>query len=284
MLRISRKRVIFNVFGACISSILDFLSKYYNENGIPQLAVFSHDHISNRINVFGRYEGDNLYYIESLIKSRKLGNGACLDIGANVGNHALFFSHYFQMVHAFEPARTPYDLLKINAGLKNNIICHPFGLSDKCGTLRLSTPIDNIGMGSFDLKASSNENIKTEKTLVMTLDSLESLQELRIELIKIDVEGHELAVLIGASETIKRNKPIILFEQQAAEFESGTSRVIEQLQSYGYINFYCYTSWSRRFPNIIGIFMRVLFGDKITLTKYSIFEPKYYSMIIAIHD
>lgn len=284
MLKISRKQVVFNIFGAILSGVLDFLSRKYAQKEIPQLVIFSHDHIGNRINVFGRYENDDLFYLESLIKSRKLGGGVCLDVGANIGNHALFFSDFFQQVHAFEPAQTPFNLLKINAALKNNIYCYQIGLSDNCATLKLSTPIDNIGMGSLSLTATTTTTTIVTDVNVKTLDSIESLQKIKIEIMKVDVEGHELAVITGASQTIKKNKPIILFEQQAEEFELGTSKVIEKLRSYGYTNFYCYSSWSRKFPRIIGVILRVIFGDTVTLTKHSVFEHKYYSMILAIND
>lgn len=284
MHRVNRKQVLFNIFGALLSNILDCLSRYYIKNGYPQIAILSHDHIGNRINIFGRYEKEQLSYLQPLINSRNLGSGVCLDIGANIGNHALFFSSLFHKVHAFEPSQTSFALLKFNTHKKNNIQCHQIGLSDSCTTMQMITPANNIGMGSLELAASKSDSIIVEHVNVVTLDSIECLNNAKVELIKLDVEGHELAVLTGAYETIRRNKPIILFEQQANEIVLGSSKVIEKLRSYGYKNFYCYTSRSRRFPRFIGTIVRIIIGDTITLTKQSEFEHKHYSMILAFDD
>ena len=56
-------------------------------------------------------------------------------------------------------------------------------------------------------------------------------------LLKIDVEGHELAVLKGGTALLKRDKPVILFEQQIENFVDGKSPVYEYLKSIGYTKF-----------------------------------------------
>jgi len=70
---------------------------------------------------------------------------------------------------------------------------------------------------------------------VKVADELPVLFEKKISLIKIDVEGHELAALRGAKELIKKNKPIVLFEQLSSEFSNGTSKVLEYLKELDYV-------------------------------------------------
>jgi len=58
--------------------------------------------------------------------------------------------------------------------------------------------------------------------------------------IKIDVEGHEHAVIDGAKELIQKHRPIIIYEYgyEPGKFEA---RTIEQLNNFGYVSFDCNT-------------------------------------------
>lgn len=284
MLKLNRTQIIYNLIGSIILKILDHISKIHIQEGFPQLAIFSHDHIGNQINIFGRYENYELTCLGILINSRGLGGGACIDIGANIGNHTLFFSKLFNEVHAFEPAQSTFQLLKINSASRKNIYCYPIGISDKDAILKLNVPKSNIGMAAIAPNFISKENMAEIEIRVQSLNSIEGLAKAKVELIKIDVEGHEYEALCGADEIIRKNKPIILFEQQEYEFDDGTSKVINKLRSYGYHDFYYYARWSKKFPKYLGTFMRVIFGEKIILTKTQMFEKKYYSMILAIPD
>ena len=60
----------------------------------------------------------------------------------------------------------------------------------------------------------------------------------KIDLIKIDVEGHELNVLKGMEKTLKKFSPIIVFESQKKEIINGSSKVIDFLKSKKYNKFY----------------------------------------------
>ena len=64
-----------------------------NLASFPQLAIFSFDHIGLCINNEGRYENIQLQLVEQFISEKLLNssNSAMLDIGANIGNHSVFF-------------------------------------------------------------------------------------------------------------------------------------------------------------------------------------------------
>jgi hypothetical protein len=83
----------------------------------PQLAVFAFDHIGLRINLDGRHEKRTLdlirNYLESVISG--MDRTAALDIGANIGNHSVYFSDLFAEVYAFEPNPRTFSLLKFNS-------------------------------------------------------------------------------------------------------------------------------------------------------------------------
>ena len=64
-------------------------------------------------------------------------NSTMLDIGANIGNHSLFFSNYFAKCISFEPNPRTFSVLEINSRLVENIIPMNIGLSDKKGEVEL---------------------------------------------------------------------------------------------------------------------------------------------------
>ena len=97
-----------------------------------QLAVFSFDYVSTAINIDGVYEIDELeVFFDWLIslKPQNVFDGLALDIGANIGNHSLYFSDYFSTVLSFEPQPLTFELLQLNSRLANNIKCFNVGLS-----------------------------------------------------------------------------------------------------------------------------------------------------------
>lgn len=136
-----------------------------------------------------------------------------IDIGANIGNHSLFFLKFLncKKVHSFEPFPDNLKLLEKNTNsFGEKSIIYKTALSNKDGEM----PLYNSQMGNnggFSLHSYSNGSsyIVKDSILVKTLDSY-NLNN--ITMIKIDVENHENEVLDGARETILRNKPIIFIE------------------------------------------------------------------------
>ena len=112
---------------------------------------------------------------------------------------------------AFEPLPEFYDKLKLKYSKLNNIF--PFALSDHGGEttfqfVKNAPAYSGILIRKYDIK---NPEIQEIKVQVKTLDSIIP-DTVKIDLIKIDVEGGELPVLKGAKKVILKNKPIIIFE------------------------------------------------------------------------
>lgn len=135
-----------------------------------------------------------------------------LDIGAHTGTYAINLAEHFKETHAFEPQRATFYALCGSVALSGHstIECHRVGLGDASqeGEQTLSI-VSNDGGGST-LHPEGQTVLKRETIQVRTLDSfgLDS-----VGLIKMDVEGNELSVLKGATETLKRSGyPRILFE------------------------------------------------------------------------
>jgi len=213
-----------------------------------------------------------------------LKNKVVLDIGANIGNHALFFAEYFKHVFAFEPNPIAHKLLEINA-ISRNITPLNYGLSNKNCKMAFRVNASNIG-GSKILE--NNSDVSDGKVIdvdVRRLDDLIELADVNISLIKIDVEGHELSVLKGAKGIIEKDEPIILFEQGIDEISDGSSAVIDFVRSHGYRllaienRFYIGEKFSLR---LLSLLLKTAFGYQKILVDKAYFEKKHYEMIVAI--
>lgn len=165
----------------------------------------------------GAYEKRFLDLIEALLPRRR----TALDIGANIGNHALFFSKIFSSVHAFEPNPQVIARLRrnIEANRAGNISVHEFGLSSECAVLPFRCNDDgNAGMGKFlDTDAAGAAKLEVRRGDAVVQDcNLDA-----IDFIKIDVEGHEISALKGLRETIEEHQPVVAFEFHAADHPEG---------------------------------------------------------------
>lgn len=162
--------------------------------------------------------------------------GTVLDIGANIGNHTVFFSRIFERVISFEPVPRNCWILKANLHINsiNNVQLIEKGLSNKNEKLYISNddPKDTNNVLSRS-DVSGNNNIVD---VVRGDDELDKLTyPSPILMIKIDVEGLEPEVIMGLEKTIYTNKPIIYWEAFNKETVDQFRVLLEKL---GYENFY----------------------------------------------
>ena len=159
---------------------------------------------------------------------RHLGRGDVFyDIGANLGFFAMLGARLVGeegIVYAFEAAPDNADAIRSNAQLNRfaNIEVIAKAVADHGGTGRLQVVDDQ----SWSKLEDYGEHPNTERVLeveLVAIDELLGAGELRPPtLVKIDVEGAELAVLEGMRETIERHRPAIICELHGthAEFVS----------------------------------------------------------------
>jgi FkbM family methyltransferase len=254
-----------------------------------QLAIFAYDDVSLQINAHGVYERQELetfFAWISAVRPDVFRGATALDLGANIGNHSLFFSDHFNEVHAFEPNARTFKVLSLNAELVDNVRCHNVGLSDFTATAHFRINPSNLGASSV---VASPEPGTVEVKLVSLDSAVSGLAD--IKLIKVDVEGHDHAALVGAKETIAIHKPVILFEQLAEDTASGESATVTLLKTYGYRKF----AVMRRRPRayrwlpaplraVFGLFARLLFGETMTIEACDSPPEGYQAMAIAIPD
>ncbi len=169
------------------------------------------------------------YELDVLMKCREiyLPGTVIVDVGANIGNHSIFFSLILNApVYAFEPYEPTYELLELNIAanhLDRQIIAAScaIGEADGVGSV-LAGPPANLGTARVCFGAGD--------TMVRSLDSLAIPG--RMGLMKVDVEGGELAVLRGAEGLIRAWLPDIVVEAgRLADFW----RIADVLSGFGYV-------------------------------------------------
>ena len=286
-----RKFEILNIFKLFLNRLNHNIARK-NRLNYPQLVILSFDHIGLKINLDGRYENHLLEYLEKFIK-QKIPNSrelCVLDIGANIGNHSIFFSDLFETVYSFEPNPLTYEVLKINSKYacdRKNIKAFKLGISNKNKKVYFRNNLFNSGNSSIISEEDFNKNKNNAfKVDVVSLDNIDLLEGRKIGLIKIDIEGHELNALKGAENLIKKHKPIIFFEQEKKVFKNGRTEVINYLSTLGYI-FYQYKKsfyfGETKFKKYLTHFLNYLNGNKMRLTRTTKFTKKYHELIIAVN-
>jgi FkbM family methyltransferase len=179
------------------------------------------------------------YEPELLLLSGLINRGdVVIDIGANFGIYSLMAAKRtgaVGKVYSFEPGAEALRQLErncaLNPGLKIHIV--PIGLSDANGTRRLF----HIG-GPTTFSVGGSDTTISEAVQLVTLDSwVASIQLKQIDLIKVDVEGHEPQVFRGGTQSLASFKPLILFEVSASALQRNGSSVgaaYEALTNIGY--------------------------------------------------
>ena len=267
---------------------LNRFSRAHVQENRKQLVVFAFDYIGHKINLDGVYEiGDLDFFFDAMALNKSVFAGAtAIDIGANIGNHSLYFSDFFQKVISFEPNLRTFQVLRLNTELAGNVACFNEGISDVNGEVLFETCNTNSGKSAITDKDSGSARSISVKALDSNIDENET-----VRLIKIDVEGHEEKVLIGAEQTIRRNRPVILFEQHKEDFRDGSTASLDLLKSYGYVNFAVIEDWPPLLRFLPGFFrrkyrslLRFLIGQTKSLVVKDRIEAGSYPFIVAIPD
>jgi FkbM family methyltransferase len=165
------------------------------------------------------------YTYLNLIRTLRL-RGAAVDVGANVGNHALAFSTMFDEVIAVEPYEPLYRRLEEKVRGFGNVRIHRIGLGSEAGRVGFLAPTGrNTGTGH--VAEGGADTIE----LVRGDDFLAAQASGPIGFIKIDVEGYEGEVLQGLSGTLEAERPVVFYE---AFRTGGMTRSAALLSSFGY--------------------------------------------------
>ena len=148
-------------------------------------------------------------------------DGIVFDVGAHAGQMAKLFALMAPKghVYAFEPGAYALSILRPMVRLrgKGRISIDPIAFGAKPGTLTLSTPIKKSGSLGFGLshlgQGGEGDNVFRHEVAVETVDRYVAAKGLtRLDLIKADIEGWEMQLLLGATETLAKLRPVVFLE------------------------------------------------------------------------
>jgi len=157
-----------------------------------------------------------------------------IDIGANMGAYSYYMRKFSRHVIAFEPNSELWsDLHRL---LGRDFRIESVALSNRVGRSTIRIDRTNTGVATIeeknDLRCVKDKSIVVEKVVeVRTLDSFEFSD---VAMIKIDVEGHEEAVVGGAMRTIQRCRPSLLIESEERHNPGAPRRLASSISGLDY--------------------------------------------------
>lgn len=160
--------------------------------------------------------------------------GLAIDVGANIGLYSYSLKRLGQQVIAFEPDPAFQTRLLALLGKRAHIETVALSSEQGTGTMRVPVVADEYGgaLGSLSDQAVPDEMVST--SYGVELRTLDSYNFTDVAFVKIDVEGHEEAVLAGAAETLERSKPVLLIEIEERHNPGGLDRIAKSLSKLGY--------------------------------------------------
>jgi FkbM family methyltransferase len=180
---------------------------------------------SRRIYVLSRYYLGRIYD-HDLLFVRNLGPAPLLvDIGANAGQSALTMaqlSPHARIVSFEANADNIADLKMVRRVLGARYEFHHKALSDRSGRRWLNVPVAGNapvpGESSLEDEVFEDEGVRARIGAVSRIERQEvglstlDAYELPADFIKIDVQGHELSVIKGSMQTVRKHRPIFMIE------------------------------------------------------------------------
>lgn len=190
--------------------------------------------------LFFRYYGQKLLgalepemqLLPSLVSKDKL----AIDIGANKGIYTYLLSKLAKHVHSFEPISELCDYISAYSH-KELITVHNCALSKFTGETTLYIPLNN--RDKITTRASLLQTNQKEIKRVVPVKKLDDFSFCNVGFIKIDVEGAECEVIIGAMNTITNNRPNLIIEMaDLNKTKTEISEILKFLYDLNYKPYY----------------------------------------------
>jgi FkbM family methyltransferase len=163
-----------------------------------------------------------------------------IDIGASGGIYTLALLPYSSRVVSFEPRIDGVrDLVEMARVLHLPIQVETIALSNHEGKAEMRMLLCDLGRSTIAAENSllDPDGSPTQSTWVAK-KTLDSYHFTKVGFIKIDVEGHEKAVLEGAAKTIDSNRCNLLIEMEERHCQGVVQNVKELFESKGYVGFF----------------------------------------------
>lgn len=159
------------------------------------------------------------------------------DVGANVGQSTFAYARVLPRakIFAFEPFPDTFDILKEAIGQRNRIFAYNLALSSSCGTQTMSALGDSSMYRICD--GDTKGGVQIESTTVEKFCAQHEIDH--VDFMKIDTEGHDLAVLRGCGAYIK-NVDFIMCEASANRynrFHNSFLEIFDYMSDHGFYLF-----------------------------------------------
>ena len=188
--------------------------------------------IGKSLELYGEWYQEEMDLMKQLIGPGDF----CVDVGANIGCHTLFFAKSVGPqghVISFEPQPTIFQLLCANVSLNHHLNVSTYNQAVGNKTEQVMIPsVDYSKPGNFGMVGI----VKDEGNPVYPINMivLDNLSFPHLKMLKIDVEGYESEVIKGAKKTIKKHRPFIYAENNQ------TGKSLELLTLIKDLKYHCY--------------------------------------------
>jgi len=209
-------------------------------HGIFYMLLNPTEHIQQQLFWYGYYEKE----VGDLLKKIVKPGDVFLDLGANIGYFSLLVASNSPSVKviSFEPVAGLFQNMNDNIFLNNSknitTVNAAVGEMSEEKELFVSAP-DNLGMSSFHQP--ENYSGKKERIKVETIDDWFKTSGLaKIDIVKLDIEGSELAALKGMKEVLQKQKPVLIVEinpETLSMFNLNPSDVVVYLKQLNFEGF-----------------------------------------------
>jgi FkbM family methyltransferase len=176
-----------------------------------------------------------LLYLQSILKK----DSTFIDIGTNKGIYLYQAEKIIKTgkIIGFEPNK---KMVEFASKLFKTSKIYPLAISSKTGIATLYIP--KKGEGLQDTRASlevMNDNVEKIEIETITLDEWASENDInKIDVVKIDVEGHEFDAIQGCKIVLQKMKPVFIIEIELRHANYTIHDIFEFIKGYGYSVFY----------------------------------------------
>lgn len=191
--------------------------------------VFASDvYVSRSLALYGEYCAAEANIFRQLVRPGQ----TVVEAGANLGSHSILLARLCApgRFYAFEPQRRVFQVLCTNLTINGigNAFAYPDALGAEDGEafipeMDFTAPGNFGGISMGELQGGTKLPVQVRRLDTLHLDALHFL--------KIDVEGWESSVLLGATETIMRHRPVLYVENDRHERQGA---LIAQIAGLGY--------------------------------------------------
>lgn len=214
-----------------------------------------------------------------------------VDVGGNRGAYAFRLSQLGARVEVFEPNPACNKVLRAWAAGHPAVTVHSFGLSDHTGAIVLRIPIDESGV-EHDASASVEPHAFAHaREQVIELRTLDSFGFEGVTFVKIDVEGHEYSVLLGAKSLLATARPAVLVEIEQRHLQRPIGDVFDLFVDAGYRGWFldgsvlntidAFDLVRDQAPSAFGMHGQRYINNFLFIARHRLSEPRYARLLMA---